>query len=361
MRTALIYVVGMVFAVSGGMALAQGVNICDYTPPRNEMFAISLSGDYRYFDDRYLDDRTNVSVGHLAVQGVSWLAEPEWGYRLEGTARLELGQAIRFDISVASSAELRRYLDENLFLFGGLASTGVPGRPDLAVTLLGGAGWGRFRDVTPMAKALKVSEALQQEKIIAQPLSQDQLNQIAQIIGRRAELGLAAVLEEIEKALGTTLGVRGVLVLQSVLSDESRRFCGFDVTASAGYEVLDPTGTNSAVVQIAANIARALDADSGFLANALWQADLPFTGYARLTASATYNRVLSPTAALTALYNFSGLQSPSEMTQLHAITVNFTVRVSAAFNVLVRAETSWGTGFEEPSWGLSLGFQYTLY
>jgi hypothetical protein len=86
---------------------------------------------------------------------------------LEGTARLELGQAIRFDISVASTAELRRYLDENLFLFGGLASTGVPGQADLAVTLLGGAGWGRFRDVTPLAKAVKVSEALQQEKIIS--------------------------------------------------------------------------------------------------------------------------------------------------------------------------------------------------
>ncbi len=360
MRTVLSVLV-VSFVVSGGLALAQGVNICDYTPPRNELFAISLSGDYRYFDDSYLDDRGNVSVGHLAVQGVSWLAEPEWGYRLEGTARLELGQAIRFDISVASTAELRRYLDENLFLFGGLGSTGVPGQADLAVTLLGGAGWGRFRDVTPLAKAVKVSEALQQEKIIAQPLSQDQLNEIAQIIGRRAELGLATVLEEIEKALGTTLGVRGVLVLQSVLSDESRRFCGFDITASAGYEVFDPTGTNSAVIQIASNLARALDADSGFLANALWQADLPFTGHARLTASASYNRMLSPTAALTALYSFSGRQSPTGMTQLHAIAVTLNLRVSTALNTLVRVETSWGTGFEEPSWGLSLGFQYTLY
>jgi hypothetical protein len=109
MRTVLSVLV-VSFVVSGGLALAQGVNICDYTPPRNELFAISLSGDYRYFDDSYLDDRGNVSVGHLAVQGVSWLAEPELGYRLEGTARLELGQAIRFDISVASTAELRRYL-----------------------------------------------------------------------------------------------------------------------------------------------------------------------------------------------------------------------------------------------------------
>lgn len=353
-------VIAISLVISSGVALAQ-VNICDYTPPRNELFALSLSGDYRYFNDKYLDNRDNVSVGHGAVQGVSWLAEPEWGYRLEGSARLELGQAIQFDISIASSAELRRYLDENLFLFGGLASTGVPGQANLAVTLLAGAGWGRFRDVTPMAKALKVSEALHQEKILTQPLSQDQLNQIAQIIGRRAELGLTAVLEELEKALGTTLGVRGVLVLQSVLSDESRRFCGFDLTASAGYEVFDPTGTNSAVIQIASNLARALDADSGFLANALWQADLPFTGYARLTASASYNRVLSPTATMTALYSFSGTQQPTAMTQLHTLTVNFSVRVSSALSVLARTETSWGTGFEEPSWGLSLGFQYTLY
>lgn len=353
-------VIAISLVISSGVALAQ-VNICDYTPPRNELFALSLSGDYRYFNDKYLDNRDNISVGHLAVQGVSWLAEPEWGYRLAGTARLELGQAIQFDISIASSAELRRYLDENLFLFGGLASTGVPGQANLAVTLLAGAGWGRFRDVTPMAKALKVSEALHQEKILTQPLSQDQLNRIAQIIGRRAELGLTAILEEIEKALGTTLGVRGVLVLQSVLSDESRRFCGFDLTVSAGYEVFDPTGTNSAVIQIASNLARALDADSGFLANALWQADLPFTGYARLTASASYNRVLSPTATMTALYSFSGTQQPTAMTQLHTITVNFSVRVSTALSVLARTETSWGTGFEEPSWGLSLGFQYTLY
>jgi hypothetical protein len=110
MRTVLSVLV-VSFVVSGGLALAQGVNICDYTPPRAMSSSPSvISGDYRYFDDSYLDDRGNVSVGHLAVQGVSWLAEPEWGYRLEGTARLELGQAIRFDISVASTAELRRYL-----------------------------------------------------------------------------------------------------------------------------------------------------------------------------------------------------------------------------------------------------------
>lgn len=347
--------------VCSEVVVAQGVNICDYTPPRNELFAISLSGDYRYLNDRYLDNRNNISVGHLTIQGVSWLAEPEWGYRLEGTARLTLGQAIRFDMAIASSADVRRYLDENLFLFGGLASSGVPGQPDLAVTLLGGAGWGRFRDVTPMAKAIKVSEALQQEKIIATPLSPQQLEQIAQIIGRRAEVGLAAVLEQIEQTLGTTLGVRGALALQSVLSDESRRFCGFDLTASVGYEVFDPTGTNSAVVQVAANLARALDADSGLLANALWQADLPFTGYAHLTASASYNRLLSPTAVLTALYSFSGRQSPAEMTQLHAITINLNLRVSTALSLLMRAETSWGSGFEEPSWGLSAGFTYTLY
>jgi hypothetical protein len=166
MRTVLSVLV-VSFVVSGGLALAQGVNICDYTPPRNELFAISLSGDYRYFDDSYLDDRGNVSVGHLAVQGVSWLAEPEWGYRLEGTVRL--------------------------------------------------------------------------------------------------------------------------------------------------------------------------------------------------TASASYNRMLSPTAALTALYSFSGRQSPTGMTQLHAITVTLNLRVSTALSTLARVETSWGTGFEEPSWGLSLGFQYTLY
>jgi hypothetical protein len=71
--------------------------------------------------------------------------------------------------------------------------------------------------------------------------------------------------------------------------------------------------------------------------------------------------MLSPTAALTALYSFSGRQSPTEMAQLHAITVTLNLRVSTALSTLARVETSWGTGFEEPSWGLSLGFQYTLY
>jgi len=339
----------------------QEPDVCSYVPSKNQLSALSLSGDYRQFEDRYLDDQDNIRIGHFTLQGFSWMDEPEWGYRVDGSARLELAERIKLEYTINSAADLRRYISDTAFFFGGADTVGLPGQEGLTVNVLGGAGWGRFRDVTPLAKALKIARTLQSEGILAQMPTAEVIQGLAQLIGRRAELGVSNTLEEIEKLLGARLGVGGVLALQEILDSAGTRFCGWDVSLALGYELIDPSGLSNAILRAEANYAVAVDPDSQLIANARWRAPFPLAGESLLQASLGYHRALSARADLTAAYTLTALQQDELSTWTQGLDLAMHFQVHTALSVMFQAQAKWGTGFEETEWGFSVGFQYDLF
>lgn len=339
----------------------QMLSVCDYVPPVNRLAALSLSGDYRYLDDRYRDDRGNVQIGHLILKGFTWAEGPEWSYTVNGSARLEFSREIALDYTLTSEGDLRRYLDGDFFAFGGVDTTGLPGEEGLTVNVLAGGGLGRFRDVTPLAKALRVVEALRGEGIFTEVLSEEAIQEIARLIGRRRELGLPGVLEGIEQQLGVPLGIKGVLALQRILAADGARFCGWDVRLALGYAVITPAGERQALLRAAADYAAAFDSESELLATGRWHAPFPLTGDSVLNASLSYHRTLSSEAGLAASYTFTRAQEAERLNQLHALDLTLRLRVQAPLSVLLKAWASLGTGFDEPEWGFAVGFQYDLF
>lgn len=347
----------------GGTALGQMASVCNYIPPENRLTALALGGDYRYFNDRYLDDQGNASVGHLSLEGFAWAEGPEWSYSVDGSARLELVEgAVSFGALLESAGDLRRYLSENAFVFGGADTVGLPGRAGLTVSALAGAGWGRFRNVTPMAKALRIAEVLREQGVLAEPPSEEVLMGISQAVGKERELGAAGVLEEIESLLGAPLDVSAVLALSDVLKAEMTRFCGWDVSLALGYELIDPTGRNDAVLRARANYATALDSGSELLLQANWRAPFPLVGASRLTADLAYTRAISPSADLSAAFHYLRVQDEGGFVeQTNSADLALTWALQANLNVIVKAQGSWGTGYEEPEWGLDIGFTYDVF
>ena len=353
--------------VFGGLALpAWGqLSVCDYVAPENRLTALTLSGDYRFFEDRYLNDAENLNIGHLALQGLAWVERPGWSYSLDGSfqAVFQDGE-ISLGAGVEGDGSARKYLNEKVFAFGGIDTFGLGLAPDSGLTLnvLGGMGVGRFVNVTPLAKALKAAETLVELGTLSEVPSEDVLQQVAEAIGKERELGLPGVLEAMESALGVQLDVAAVLALQDVLRSEVTRFCGWDATAAVGYELVDPTGANNAVLRLRANYATAPDVASQLLARARWQTALPYTGEYLFRATVSYDRVLSPTADLTATYAFSRHHLAGlEAEQTHALELAVSLALQANLSVLLQAQAGWGTGFEEPEWGLSVGFEYDLF
>lgn len=345
----------------GAMTQAQmTTSLCEYTPLQDQLQSLTLSGDYRYFEDRYLDDRGNASIGHIALQGIMWAEGPEWSYNITGSVRLEVTSQVTLSTMLMSEGSLRRYLDGNLFLLGGVDTASAPFQEGFIVRALGGIGAGRFRDVTPFAKAIQISQALQEAEILTQPLSDSELKSVADVIARQPELGIVGVLEGIEQQIGKPLGVQGVIAIQDIVGSRESRFCGWDVTAAVGYTVISPTGETNALARVAANFATPPDAVSQVLAQARLYIPLPFTNNMWLTVSASYARLLMSTANLNIAYSYNWAQLAGREHQAHNLDATLRLMVSPSWSTVVKGQASLATGYQELEWSFSIGFEYSL-
>ena len=353
---AVVFVIGL-----SGVAWGQSLSVCDYVSPQSKFTSLSLGGNFHQFNDRYKDNSGNTMSGNVTLAGSMWEEGPEWGYRVEGSTHLRIyGATAALDYNLDSSGQLRRYVSEDIFMFGGFNSSGVPGQSGLSVDALAGAGWGRYRDVTPLAKAFKLSTILQEQKVLTQALADDKLKELAQTIGKQRELGLEGVLKEIEKSLGTSLNVASVLALQEMLLTTPARFCGWDVSAAVGYNVINPKGQNSAVIRAQANYAKALDPNTEVVTNATWRAPVPMSS-STLDASASLHRVLSATADLNAAYRYHRAQDGSNTSDLHSLEATVRMELKASLSVAFALQASYGTNYEELEWSFDVSFKYDLF
>lgn len=347
----------------GGMALS----VCDYVPPSNQLAALTLSGGYSQFNDRYADNRGNVNNGNLLLKGINWMDGPEWGYRLEGQANLKFSStSVDLDYSVNSNSDFRRYMLEDIFLFGGLDTSGTPTQAGLTVQALVGGGWGRFQNVSPLAKAVAIVELLVQRGVLTSQPADDAMMSIAQAIGQETGAGLSAVLlKALETQVGITLDLPEVLAVNELLRGNTTRYCGWDATLSLGYEIISPKPSNAAVLRAATNYATAPDPQSQLLVTGRFSAPFPPTGAFAANASLLYTRTLSPTASLSATYGYNVNNEDQGgillLNDVHNLEASLSTQVDAALSVLFKGSLTLAKGFEEPEWGFDVSFQYNLY
>ena len=126
------------------------------------------------------------------------------------------------------------------------------GQEDPFTKVTAGIGYGRVVNVTPMAKAIRLVEALRERDIIKAEPSKATYQAVAGIIDRedeyKSKYGLADYeqmwIQDIEQAMGESLGARGVIKVYDVLSNEriSTRKHGWLVRAGAGAVITDYDG-----------------------------------------------------------------------------------------------------------------------
>lgn len=365
-HTPLLLVLVVLLGALTAPAWGQTLSVCDYVAPSNELVSMMLSGGYQQFDDRYADDRGNVNNGNFLLKGLNWIDGPEWGFRVEGSAGVQFSStSVDFAYSLDTNSDFRRYLSQDFFLFGGMDTSGTPAQEGLSVKALAGAGLGRFQNVSPMAKTFAIVNLLKTRGVLSAIPDNQNLMDIAQAIEGEGQ-GLSAVLlKALEDHLGVTLELPEVLAINEALSGNLTRYCGWDATASLGYEVISPTDSNSLLLRAATNYATSPDPNSQLLATGRFSAMLPWTGGYMLSGSMQYNRSLSPTTRLDASYNYSavgnGMAADTTLKQTHVLGTTVNMQVAAALSVLFKGQVTLSTGFEQPEWELNISFQYSLF
>ncbi|MFQ6033885.1 MAG: hypothetical protein ACE5KR_03375, partial [Candidatus Bipolaricaulia bacterium] len=167
----------------GGLAAP----LCSYTPPESHFASLDLRFDYRFFDDQYRDNRNNVTSGSFTLDSINLFDSASYGYSVSMNAKISYNRGA-LSYSGIGSGSYQMYLTEgDLFGFGSVGLRASSAYESPGLNIVTGSGYGRFRDVTPLAKAMKIGDVLVEMGSITGPLPDETLTAVAQEIGRRIE------------------------------------------------------------------------------------------------------------------------------------------------------------------------------
>jgi hypothetical protein len=268
--------IGLLYVLTGIAA----INLCDYQTPEADIQDMRFSFNYRHFDDAVAEE-DDVSSGRLAVAYDRFLNTDTLGFTVTGKTEITLQNFTPANGLGQGSLTLRSYTFEEMplfFVFGGLEGSFATGEEKPNLELRAGFGYGRFSDVTPLAKALKIQRELLREGKIKDVLPDEVLLAIADQISQRGEFtsmeeltsAIQRLIEDqavtvvdpitivmigtefntwqalvsdianmVKDASGTPLDAEMLMIIQEcVLATDDSRNCGWAIQGGIGYDLV---------------------------------------------------------------------------------------------------------------------------
>jgi len=309
--------VGSLFVGLGALlVVGASVSLCDFHAPQTDLLDANLSFSYRYFDDPGTTG-VDVNSGWLKLNYQRVADAPEVGFSLSGLATVYLGDFVPTGGTGSASATMRYYVSDEipLFAFGGLESSVATGQPNPGLEVRAGAGYGRFSDVTPLAKAFRIQRELVAMRSLSRALGDEALLAVAAEIGKQVEYenieDLVGVIESlIETDAGVILDARALLAVEDIILQQGdERSCGWAVQAGLGYEVVDPLAEpRNVLLTASADAAFARAVGSQWVLRCSLSGPFNILQRHTLTATASGELVLSADASLLADFSLQRVQ-----------------------------------------------------
>jgi hypothetical protein len=357
----------------GGLAIGGlAVPLCSYTQPESRYTSLNLALTYRFFDDQYRDNRGNITTGSVALDYIKLFDSSSYGYNSSANFKVSYNEGA-LSYSGIGSGSYQMYADgRDLFGFGSLVLRSSTAYKNLGLNAITGAGYGRFRDVTPLAKAMRIGEMLLGMKSISKALPDETLMAIAQEIGKRIEYEKLEQLVQkvaglIEKTGLVTAGKLGALELlrieEAIVAVGDERLCGWDIRAGVGYEVFDPLGHAQDFLAFAgANYAAAPSPSAQLLAKVDFSSSFEVLENYSLSAVLSYFHRAGPALSYTFSYSFLRLKQPAEAAvDSQAVDLKALFQVSGGWNVSAGLSLKWESGYEDWAKEFSITANYTVF
>jgi len=343
---------------------------CDFTPAESHFAHLNIQANYQWFEDQFSPPHTSTSTGNLVLDSTEIYDSAASGYQLDGNSRVAFGPT-GLGLSLTGSGNLKNYLQGDTFAIGAVSvryalAGGLEGE------LTGGLGRGRFRDVTPLAKAIRIQNRFLDEGILLGPMADELLKALAQSIGAVGPSSndlLATIEREIEATglvQGGTLGAHALSEIEGILaSTEEARLCGWDVQVRAGLAASTvPQPKLSEALALSWDYAVVPDPVSQWQASADWVSGLSLFDRYSFEASITYGRRIGDTWRIRASYDFSRdlLWNTAHAMPFdhHLASATFISQLSAQLSVTLNLELEYETGYEQPTKTLTLHLSYDV-
>jgi hypothetical protein len=341
---------------------------CAFTPAESRLTQFNIQGSFQLVESHSSEDRAGALTGNLQANFTQLLDSALFGYRLDGKARLDQGST-GLDFQASGAGNLKRYLQGNVFGVGALDFTSASKSP-LAVDLTGGLGLGRFRDVTPLAKAIHIQNTLLDLGALEGPLTDETLQALAQELDRNDLSpsdkvgGLEKLLEATGLVAGGSLGARALLQIEEIVTSQAEaRLCGWEIQTTIGLKASDlsrPQLSEALVVNW--NYALVPDPVSQWVASARLGSDSKLLAHYSLQASVNYGRQIRDNWRVRADYTFTRDRSePSAALDRHRLSGTMILQLSPGLSLTVSGELIYETGYEQPASNLAVQFSYDVF
>lgn len=332
---------------------AFAVSICQYQAPTTNLLRGEAALNYHYFEDPATLG-PDISTGKFTIAG-EWLVDsPARGVGLGFQGEFTFYGLALTSAFTQLSGTFREYPFSGLsyFVFGGVEGTVDTRYTRPLVEARAGVGYGRFTDVTPLVRALRIEEKLLQRGALLSALRESTLLRLAQEIGRRQMYtslsDLAAALAKILSAeTGLNLDPRSILLIEEVLNEAGlERYCGWAVQLGLGYVLSRPQP--GATLTFNFSLQGAVSPDPR--AQILFKSDLsaPYQVFEEYTlnVSASYTYRLNEAASFVAQYTLRQIKPRGQMpagTQSATFQLIFklggaTVSLQVGFSKLAEAQ-----------------------
>ena len=344
---------------------------CDYLPAESRLKNLNLQGSLQWLDDPFLSDTYDVLAGGLSADFVRLFESLSFGYRLEGKVDLSFSAAA-FSLELNAGSNFKWYVRGDTFAIGAV-DTRYGETEGMGLDITGGLGYGRFRDVTPLSRAIRIQNMLLDERFLLAPLTDEVLQTMARTLGR-VDVALPDKIVTLEGLLletglvqGGDLGARGLFLLEEIANAPvEARLCGWDMQFRLGVAARGfPSAQISEAVVLSGNYAIVPDPVSQFQASARYLTRLTDLDRYFLEGSLFYGRRFRENWRIRAGYDLSLDCLWDEVDEAleydHSVWFSFLGQLSANLSVAIGGELSYQTGDEELTKSLTVQFSYDVF
>lgn len=250
----------LLFLFITSVSYSQNVKITDYQVPISKARKLLLSGFHNWSQTGDSVTTNEFRIDGNYTQFYSSLPVA-WNFALNAFTSRKYDDTTRIGYELA--ADVRKYFSNTKGFFGFAAVTSnyfkrkedsVENRPE--VDVLGGLGYGRFLNATPMFKAIRIDQELKRAGITTAYMPKSTMIKIAEIIDRESEyrdlykdLYEGRIIEDISKevinsgvARTSNMNAFGFFRIRQVLTGTNQfvteRLYGGDIRAGIGYKLL---------------------------------------------------------------------------------------------------------------------------
>jgi hypothetical protein len=253
-----IFLIVITIVISNTNLSAQNLLITDYKVPVSSArsFLIDFNANYATIGSELTTDKGNIGVVYK-----NFYESLPYAYSLDSVGAFSRNKGARqlYNYNIDVEGQVKKYIWKTHDLFGSIKLHSAYfkdyDRPPTDLTV--GLGFGRFVNVTPLAKAVRVEDFLLSENLLYDDLPAQTMIQFGQVIERKSEFeseyGSAYKVywyEEMAKLIrasgmlkGEQIDAIGILRMDDVLFRQkvSDRFYGWDATLGIKRELLTST------------------------------------------------------------------------------------------------------------------------